>query len=137
MRGKRARGGEAVKRKQLQRAKGRHPIMKWILLTLLAVMGWGAYGLFKGDGARLMGTGPTPAAPNIAAPAETRAPKATVETRRERWVAKWHNYLRTDHAEYQPGVMMVDGMTEAVQDKVARVRKLDGGVLFVIGDSKQ
>lgn len=137
MRNARKRLGAPVARKQLARAKGRHPMYKWVILGSLIVAGISAKQLFTGG---LFSSG-KPSAPvthiseaQKGTMAKEQAQAKKYENRHEKWYAVVPNALKLESGWYRKGQLSAEGMVEAIQEHNVRVRKPDGGLLYIIGD---
>jgi hypothetical protein len=148
MAGKRTRGGERIGKKQLAKVSAtRRPAMvKWIFLVgMVAVIAsvvtmWRSGGPLGGIGSTLPASkaatlGTPPAQPGLEKKSEPDPPRRGPEIRIENWTAATPGFLRTKDGEYEQGKMCKDGMVEAVKGTEARIRKPDGQMLYIVGQS--
>jgi hypothetical protein len=146
MAGKRTRGGERIAKKTLAKVSTtRSPKMvRWIFLVGMVAVIASVVTMCK-SGGPMGGIGSTiktqpataPAAPPTQ-PGTLPAQKpvsgsSTPEIKVEDWTGTGQGWLRTKDGEYIPRTMSAHGLVEAVESKSARIRKPDGGVLYIVG----
>jgi hypothetical protein len=136
MRLTRKRSGEAVKKRKLQRAKGRHPMFKYILMAGLIAASIAGWKLMHNGGFHAGDAKPTSAivgAPTAAT--ATTVAKAAYVVQVEQWRSceegKWIRFAETGLVI--PGRLCKLGMVEAIRDHEARIRQPDGSLLYLLG----
>lgn len=137
MRATRKRLGEGVAKKQLRRDKGRHPMIKWLILGSIVLLFWaGCQFKANRDKKKELRNAPkSEAKQKASAPSATPtpAPVAAYDIRQEPWLAMMAEYLKTPSGEYITGELSPDGFVEGIKGNIVRVRKPDGRILYIIG----
>jgi len=141
MRLTRKRAGAAIAKKRLKRQKGRHPMIKYVILGGIAAAVIAGWQLFHGHGFKV---GATPKGqdsghvvktiPGATSKAETE-PKPRYRLLTEPWTYSGGAVLRFKEA----GTVIVGevckyGMVEAIKNHVARIREPNGGLLYLVGE---
>jgi hypothetical protein len=136
-----------VNKKNLQYERGKSPMIKYIILIAVVLGIYSAYKLATG-GNPFDSAKPTPK-PDIIIVDNTEAkkeprkearnvnitePKPAYTVRREKWFYRAGQTMRTESGIYTTGRLSGEGWVEGVQEFVARIRKPDGELLYIVGD---
>jgi hypothetical protein len=133
MRGKHKRAGEPVARKVIERRKARHPMIKYVLIGMVAVIGFGAWKLWTTPKPSFLSANATPAP----VPAEVQHVAAkegvtTYEVRTEVLRTRSGTYVATMDGEYEVGRITVEGRVRALDGNVIVIDRPGGRVVYVL-----
>ncbi len=129
MRGKHKRAGEPIARKVIERRKDRNPMIKFVIIGIIAVV---AFAGWKLSHTKLPGFGaPTAVPQEVKAVAGKQGVKA-YEVRSEILRAHSGPYVATDDHEYEIGRMNEEGRVMGMDGNVIRLDTHDGRVLYIM-----
>jgi hypothetical protein len=126
--------------------KGRSPMIKWVALGAVLMVFVGGYYIvhwFTNDAKNLASAPKSASASTSPTPGTATSGKiapqpgtflSAYDIRRDKLKASTRGFVKTDIGEYRLGEMSVDGMVSAIRDRVVKVTKPDGRVLYIIAD---